>query len=539
MEAELSSEVGAAGRLFKSCIDLYWALLQRTLPLEYKKQQKQALRTEFGRLYFWGDGFYPYDGRLDEILTVSSRLRNRVTSILVEIGGLLCHEKTGLYGLVGRVLVDDRLREQRQEVASLIESIRETLDDPVSSGSESDSGSDVSNEGNQLQDIITALRSRNQGLIDLSGSLERPAADADPPETTAADSVAFIVSGPAEIWTRKVIDTFPDLDTRFAERLGEANWQRYQRVARKLESAEPFDDESESDHEADMSDDDIGVLPHFTETTKSSADPSSIFSSAGRQTATTGTSITTTTFDYAFPMAPRVRMPKDLRSQATYTSLFTNDEGERGWLKIPALPKGAASGKAFRCTVCGDRQQEIINRMEWKRHVFADLEPYLCTFNDCKAGLASFKNRKAWADHEFAVHRVQKIWVCNDCAKEFDQRSLMLEHTYGSHGNVLMRNQLEALVNAAERSVGPAGNNGCPFCLETPATKPRGWAMHVGRHMEEIALAVLPRDFKFEEDKDSFSEHSVVSDGEERQDSEVPETEKKGIMRGIPLDGQL
>ena len=101
MEAELSSEVGAVGRLFKSCVDLFWALLQRTLVLKFKERQKEALRDVFGKFYFWGDGFYPYGGRLDAILANSSRLRTRVLSVLVEVGEILCSERTGTINLGG------------------------------------------------------------------------------------------------------------------------------------------------------------------------------------------------------------------------------------------------------------------------------------------------------------------------------------------------------------------------------------------------------------------------------------------------------
>jgi len=96
MEVELSSEVGPVGRLFKGNVDLFWALLQRLNILKFETSQKQALRDEFGRLYFWGDGYYPFEGRLDTILSNSSRLRYRVLGILSEIGEILCNEKTGM-----------------------------------------------------------------------------------------------------------------------------------------------------------------------------------------------------------------------------------------------------------------------------------------------------------------------------------------------------------------------------------------------------------------------------------------------------------
>ena len=269
-----------------------------------------------------------------------------------------------------------------------------------------------------------------------------------------------------------------------------------------LNDAEPVEDDNESE-DTDDEDDGLGDLPDFTETTKSSADPSSIFSSVGGQTHTTGTSVSNNAFDYAFPVARKRRVDKDLKSQATYTSVMTNDQGERGWLKIPAMPKAVESGKNFRCTVCGEKQKDIINQTEWKKHVFADLQPYICTFQDCKGGIDSFATRKAWTDHEFSVHRTTKIWICNDCAARFPGKASYREHAYSSHGNVLMRNQLEALVNSAETQVGPSEDNSCPFCSENPGTKSRAFAMHVGRHMEEVALAVLPRDSEFEDDQGS------------------------------------
>ena len=172
--------------------------------------------------------------------------------------------------------------------------------------------------------------------------------------------------------------------------------------------------------------------------------------------------------------------------------------------------------------------------MEWKKHVFADLQPYICTFANCKAGLDSYTTRKAWADHEFSVHRKDKIWICSDCAAEFHNKQDMREHAYSSHGYVLMRNQLEALVNAAERSAGTIENSKCPFCLEVPGIKSRAFAMHVGRHMEEIALAVLPRDSEFEEDRGSMSSNRSAAGNPAEEAKNMSRTENAGLTKGLP-----
>lgn len=173
--------------------------------------------------------------------------------------------------------------------------------------------------GDLLEEIIADLRSRNQCLTDLSGLLDGPAADADLDERRATPIVSFKISGTAEVWTRKAIDSFPKIDVTLAERLGEANWQRYQRVSKKLNGTDYSEDQSGSGSD-DSKEDEVADLPDFTEATKSSADPSSVFSSAGRQIITTGTSVSNNQFENNFPVRTR-RVVKDFRSQATYTSV--------------------------------------------------------------------------------------------------------------------------------------------------------------------------------------------------------------------------
>lgn len=243
--------------------------------------------------------------------------------------------------------------------------IQASLDD--SDNEESDSGSFSSDGNNGIDDIIWELRRRNQCLMDLRASLERPAPDADINETEAPATERFQVSGPAEIWTRKILDTNPALDLTLAGRLGESNWQRYQRVSEKMEAMEDMDSEEEEEN-----DDNVGDLPLFSEGTISTRDQSSIFSASGvgssSQGPTTATSISQTHLEYAFPRARKRKVvAKDTRSQATYTSRVTDDRGERGWLRIPKLPiEDTDLGNPFRCTVCGEKQQDITSRADWK-----------------------------------------------------------------------------------------------------------------------------------------------------------------------------
>lgn len=251
----------------------------------------------------------------------------------------------------------------------MIEVILESLDEANSSDSDIDS--ETNDDEDLLVEIISQLRARNRCLIDLSATLDRPAADAGFAEleksgpSSLNHRSSINISGPAESWTRKVLDNFPGINITLAERLGEANWQRYQRVTKKLEAMVPLDSDTDSTEYSE--DDEVHGLHDFTETNESSRDQSSLFSSQVPKSSgmgTTATSMSRKTFENMFPR--RKRVVKDVRSQATYTSMLTDDQGERGWLRIPALPKNALLGKAFQCTVCGEKQKGIVNQTDWK-----------------------------------------------------------------------------------------------------------------------------------------------------------------------------
>ena len=187
--------------------------------------------------------------------------------------------------------------------------------------------------------------------------------DAEPEESEALVMEEFKVSGPAEIWSRRILDTHRNIDLTLAERLGEANWQRFQTISEGMDTIQDPDDES-----IDGEEDDLGDLPVFSQKTKSTRDQSSdsgIGSSGFGTTTTTSTSLSG--FDCTFPLSRKRAVAKDTESQATYTSVLTDDRGERGWLRIPALPiKEEELGNPFKCTICGEKLLEIMTRTDWK-----------------------------------------------------------------------------------------------------------------------------------------------------------------------------
>ena len=135
-------------------------------------------------------------------------------------------------------------------------------------------------------------------------------------------------------------------------------------------------------------------------------------------------------------------------------------------------------------------------------HVFADLQPYICTFPACSDELLRFTTRSAWAQHEFDEHRFRYLWKCTICDRELASPDTWRDHLRHDHKCTLTRSQLEKVAAGALRWRDmPIENESCPLCQDCPGRSRRIFTKHVCRHMEEIALMALPRDPEDDNDK--------------------------------------
>lgn len=129
-------------------------------------------------------------------------------------------------------------------------------------------------------------------------------------------------------------------------------------------------------------------------------------------------------------------------------------------------------------------------------HVFGDLESYVCTRDDCRDGLKTFPTRQLWADHEFNEHFTLLRWRCFNCSIPFNTPELFVEHLAQAHGIILIGHRLKAITSEARETVLTPGfeDYKCLLCLQDGWKTKKAYATHVGRHLEEISLACLPRD---------------------------------------------
>ena len=157
------------------------------------------------------------------------------------------------------------------------------------------------------------------------------------------------------------------------------------------------------------------------------------------------------------------------------------------------------------------RSWKNIRLITSRRHAFADLMAYSCTFESCDR--VSFGSLSAWATHEKTEHL--RDWHCPICKDSCGSRSLLMAHIFDSHqlsGESLSYGQ----INSASPPIETAAR--CPFCDELEPSggvpslsNPRGtstnqksmrtdsYQRHLSHHMGQIAL--LAKSASVEEDE--------------------------------------
>ncbi|KAJ3471850.1 hypothetical protein MRS44_001949 [Fusarium solani] len=158
---------------------------------------------------------------------------------------------------------------------------------------------------------------------------------------------------------------------------------------------------------------------------------------------------------------------------------------------IPDPPK--TDGKAtFPCPYCGITldSSEMQRRQSWKRHVFRDLRPYICTFEHCQNPDKLYVSRHEWIYHELQIHR--RKYVCKECPKTSSSRTEMSAHVQAHYGESIAPAQLGVILDLCDQQ--DDGMNGekeeCLVCGEELSFL--ALQGHLAMHMEDVALFILP-----------------------------------------------
>lgn len=158
-----------------------------------------------------------------------------------------------------------------------------------------------------------------------------------------------------------------------------------------------------------------------------------------------------------------------------------------------------------------------------RKHVHSDLSSYTCVFSNCNEML--FDSRHKWWQHEVEAHR--RIWRCGKCGSEHVSPKALESHLMLSHASHGLPEALDDYISGSCYPVSHIPASECPFC-DYPATlrsrgysedeishlTPEKFARHLGRHLEQLALFVLPiEDLDYDDDDDSQGGGTSDHDG--------------------------
>ncbi|RGP58884.1 ankyrin repeat protein [Fusarium sporotrichioides] len=229
----------------------------------------------------------------------------------------------------------------------------------------------------------------------------------------------------------------------------------------------------------------------------------SVHQSGAGDTAT----VVATTYQERDSLEASNQVPKGVSSSrmsafTSATSFQSLEDGEGAGRSIPDLSDITLDGvqlqygEPFECPYC--RTIQIAeNRQQWKRHVFTDLQPYMCTFRNCKSGNKSFSTRGEWFEHESYFHRWQ--WDCSWCNSPngtFPSSEEFRQHLNKSHPGMVTEAQMPLIVEACERPIKTFDSGSCPLCEDwRPASannNAKGFSRHLARHLQQLSLASIP-----------------------------------------------
>jgi O-acetyl-ADP-ribose deacetylase (regulator of RNase III) len=179
----------------------------------------------------------------------------------------------------------------------------------------------------------------------------------------------------------------------------------------------------------------------------------------------------------------------DSKSVTSYATT-TRDLTGRG-IDLPSPPRAAYGEKDFECPYC-----YIIcparygNGRAWRTHLLQDLQPYVCTYEECQHSDQLFRSRREWTEHE-STHR--KLWRCPEHLNAiYRTQSGLEDHLHNDHANTIADHEITSIVKIGETSeVDPRER--CPICFAV-ADMEGGLQNHIANHLERLASFALPKD---------------------------------------------
>lgn len=181
------------------------------------------------------------------------------------------------------------------------------------------------------------------------------------------------------------------------------------------------------------------------------------------------------------------RTEKDTVISFASTALDADGKG----IDLPGPPPEAMRGLEFTCPFCHVLCPAKQGRgRAWRQHVLHDLQPYVCTYQDCPLPNELYRTRNQWIKHEDSAHR--QCWRCFEHTDHvYISESGLRSHLVADHAGTMTADQIDDLMGVYSSTL-VDDREYCPICL-LRRPFPNGMANHLANHLERAALFALPR----------------------------------------------
>ncbi|KAK1518382.1 hypothetical protein CABS01_05916 [Colletotrichum abscissum] len=208
--------------------------------------------------------------------------------------------------------------------------------------------------------------------------------------------------------------------------------------------------------------------------------------------------------------ATRLPMQMDMTDASSIVSYSTYFSEEGKSTDLPKPPKLKNRESEFTCPYCHVLcpKQDTKGR-HWRDHIMQDLQPYQCTYPDCRSADVLFTSKDSWIDHESQDHR--RVWRCSEHPDLFKSMEEITHHFELSH-TTLGTAQVQEISKHAH-SITQDLRTECPFCQSSGPFE-EDLTSHMASHMERLALFSIPRSAINDDDDDmSITGGSGVAQG--------------------------
>lgn len=170
-----------------------------------------------------------------------------------------------------------------------------------------------------------------------------------------------------------------------------------------------------------------------------------------------------------------------------------------------------------------------------RKHVFEDLRPYICIWNDCVSSEQAFQDQRDWIRHMNMQH--WRVWDCPfGCPTALNDCRALEVHLRSAHEGELSIERANHVSILSSRTDQDKAQGQCPMCQKVEIKTVGEYGSHIGQHLEQLALFLLPAMSDFDRNNHGSAKVETEERGERQEDRLENEPKASGKWVEVNLD---